>query len=150
MMQPASRFLTISIRHSPVCSASSSIPRFISSSILRSSASTPPSSDSSAPFSRPGPPPLPARDQKEFEALQKKSETVDLNVSEADAHRDLRRKPKPEFEGDVNPKTGEKGGPVNDPLKWEREWTYGGRATDCEFTSVNSLGSSLMAILSCL
>lgn len=37
---------------------------------------------------------------------------------------------RPEFEGDKNPKTGEVGGPKNDPLRWDREWTYNGRATD--------------------
>lgn len=45
-------------------------------------------------------------------------------------HPDARRKPKAEFEGEANPNTGEIGGPKNDPLKYEKEWTYGGRATD--------------------
>lgn len=45
-------------------------------------------------------------------------------------HPDARRKPRPEFDGETNPNTGEIGGPKNDPLKHEREWTYGGRATD--------------------
>lgn len=45
-------------------------------------------------------------------------------------HKDLRRGAKPEFEGERNPVTGEVGGPKNDPLKWEREWSYNGRATD--------------------
>ncbi|CAG7555933.1 unnamed protein product [Fusarium equiseti] len=38
----------------------------------------------------------------------------------------------PEFEGDVNPKTGEVGGPKNDPLRWggDSDWSYNGRATD--------------------
>lgn len=47
-----------------------------------------------------------------------------------DMHPDARRKPRPEFEGETNPNTGEVGGPKNDPLKYEKEWTYGGRATD--------------------
>lgn len=42
----------------------------------------------------------------------------------------LRKKPKPEFEGEVDPRTGEVGGPKNNPLGWQSEWTYGGRATD--------------------
>jgi len=44
----------------------------------------------------------------------------------------LFRGAKPEFRGDVNPKTGEVGGPKNDPLRWgsSGEWTYNGRATD--------------------
>ncbi len=47
-------------------------------------------------------------------------------------HPNVRRGAKPEFEGDVNPKTGEVGGPKNDPLRWgsSSEWTYNGRATD--------------------
>jgi len=38
----------------------------------------------------------------------------------------------PEFEGDVNPKTGEVGGPKNEPLRWGAagEWSYNGRTTD--------------------
>ncbi|KAL7411180.1 hypothetical protein BDY24DRAFT_343189 [Mrakia frigida] len=79
---------------------------------------------------RPGPPSLPAAEQREFEALQKKAQTVDLaDVVEPDLHRDLRRTPKPDFEGEVNPVTGEVGGPKKDPLLGN-EWTFGGRATD--------------------
>lgn len=39
---------------------------------------------------------------------------------------------KPEFEGDTNPKTGEVGGPKNEPLRWghEGDWSYNGRVTD--------------------
>lgn len=39
---------------------------------------------------------------------------------------------KPEFEGDINPKTGEVGGPKNEPLRWghEGDWSYNGRVTD--------------------
>ncbi len=47
-------------------------------------------------------------------------------------HPNVRRGAQPEFEGEVNPKTGEVGGPKNDPLRWgaSSEWTYNGRATD--------------------
>jgi hypothetical protein len=50
-------------------------------------------------------------------------------------HPDIRRGAKPEFEGDVNPVTGEVGGPKNEPLRWgstgERgDWSYNGRVTD--------------------
>jgi len=50
-------------------------------------------------------------------------------------HPDIRRGAKPEFEGDVNPITGEVGGPKNEPLRWgstgERgDWSYNGRVTD--------------------
>ncbi|KAL7812752.1 hypothetical protein V8C26DRAFT_406468 [Trichoderma gracile] len=44
----------------------------------------------------------------------------------------LFRGAKPEFEGDVNPKTGEVGGPKNEPLRWggNGDWSYNGRVTD--------------------
>ena len=44
-------------------------------------------------------------------------------------HPDVRRGAKPEFEGDVNPKTGERGGPKNDPLKYG-DWAFNGRVSD--------------------
>ncbi|SNX83826.1 uncharacterized protein MEPE_02534 [Melanopsichium pennsylvanicum] len=75
-------------------------------------------------FNRPGPPPLPPQEQKEFEKLVKQKQ------KKGDMHPDARRKPRPEFQGEENPNTGEVGGPKNDPLKYEKEWTYGGRATD--------------------
>ena len=47
-------------------------------------------------------------------------------------HPDVRRGVKPEFEGERNPKTGEIGGPKNEPLRWggEVDWSYNGRVTD--------------------
>ncbi|KAB8303030.1 hypothetical protein EYC80_004484 [Monilinia laxa] len=50
-------------------------------------------------------------------------------------HPDIRRGAKPEFEGEINPMTGEVGGPKNEPLRWgssaERgDWSYNGRVTD--------------------
>lgn len=50
-------------------------------------------------------------------------------------HPDYRSVAKPDFEGEINPKTGEVGGPKNDPLKWgssgqNGDWSYNGRATD--------------------
>ncbi|KAG9248626.1 hypothetical protein BJ878DRAFT_538225 [Calycina marina] len=117
----------------------------------------------------PTPPRLPAKEQEEFERLQKAStgafstpriqrpqinqspDMVATKVEDADAgadgllesrieaqgkgaelHPDVRRGTKPEFEGDVNPKTGEVGGPKNEPLKWgsQADWSYNGRVTD--------------------
>lgn len=48
------------------------------------------------------------------------------------SHLDLRKPVEPEFEGDVNPRTGEVGGPKNEPLRWGAtgDWSYKGRATD--------------------
>ncbi|KAF1836828.1 DUF1674-domain-containing protein [Decorospora gaudefroyi] len=47
-------------------------------------------------------------------------------------HPNMRRGAPPEFEGDVNPKTGEVGGPKNEPLRWGYggDWSYNGRVTD--------------------
>jgi hypothetical protein len=47
-------------------------------------------------------------------------------------HPHVRRGAKPEFEGETNPKTGEVGGPKNEPLRWGAagDWSYNGRTTD--------------------
>ncbi|KAH9886413.1 hypothetical protein F4778DRAFT_786800 [Xylariomycetidae sp. FL2044] len=44
----------------------------------------------------------------------------------------LRKGAPPEFEGDTNPKTGEVGGPKNEPLRWgaEGDYSFNGRVTD--------------------
>ncbi|KAI1652846.1 DUF1674-domain-containing protein [Daldinia decipiens] len=44
----------------------------------------------------------------------------------------LRKGAPPEFEGDVNPKTGEVGGPKNEPLRWgpAGDYSFNGRVTD--------------------
>ncbi|KAL2266454.1 hypothetical protein VTJ83DRAFT_5806 [Remersonia thermophila] len=44
----------------------------------------------------------------------------------------IRRGAPPEFEGDKNPKTGEIGGPKNEPLRWgaNGDWSFNGRVTD--------------------
>ncbi|KAI1174263.1 hypothetical protein F4777DRAFT_395404 [Nemania sp. FL0916] len=44
----------------------------------------------------------------------------------------LRKGAPPEFEGDVNPRTGEVGGPKNEPLRWgaNGDYSYNGRVTD--------------------
>ncbi|CBQ73270.1 conserved hypothetical protein [Sporisorium reilianum SRZ2] len=85
-------------------------------------------------FNRPAPPSLPPQEQKEFEKLVKQKQNASpflaSDPEKGDMHPDARRKPRPEFEGESNPTTGEIGGPKNDPLKYEKEWTYGGRATD--------------------
>jgi len=105
--------------------------------------STLPLTRSAASFAqRPSPPRLPKEQQEEYERLQAQSTgafqtsnaaTGDASeLGEEQMHKDLRKGAKPEFEGDRNPKTGEVGGPKNEPLRWgERsEWTYNGRATD--------------------
>lgn len=49
-----------------------------------------------------------------------------------EVHPNMRRGAPPEFEGDVNPKTGEVGGPKNEPLRWgsSGDYSYNGRVTD--------------------
>ncbi|KAK3320404.1 hypothetical protein B0T19DRAFT_240168 [Cercophora scortea] len=44
----------------------------------------------------------------------------------------IRKGAPPEFEGETNPKTGEVGGPKNEPLRWGSagDWSYNGRVTD--------------------
>ena len=86
-------------------------------------------------FSRPSPPPLPPSEQAEFDALIKANQTIGASPAittpaEQLRHQDLRRGPKPDFEGEVNPRTGEQGGPRIDPFKaGPGDWQYGGRVT---------------------
>lgn len=44
----------------------------------------------------------------------------------------IRKGAPPEFEGETNPRTGEVGGPKNEPLRWggAGDWSYNGRVTD--------------------
>ena len=94
---------------------------------------------------RVGPPPLPSKEQKEFEELLKRVNTPLAASTEAgptssyeaktdgqqEYHPDIRRGAPPEFSGDKNPKTGEVGGPKSEPIRWKGgDWSYGGRATD--------------------
>jgi hypothetical protein len=48
-------------------------------------------------------------------------------------HPDARESLEPDFQGDVNPVTGERGGPKKEPVKkWSEEgdWSHAGRVTD--------------------
>lgn len=63
------------------------------------------------------------------------SAKVNADGEGEELHPNVRRGAKPEFEGDVNPKTGEVGGPKNEPLRWGHlesggDWSYNGRVTD--------------------
>ncbi|GAA5912100.1 hypothetical protein JCM6882_002031 [Rhodosporidiobolus microsporus] len=98
---------------------------------------------SSSSFSRPAPPLLPPQQQREFEELLRKvnapasapaggDEAQRFEQPEGEevaSHPDRRRKPKAEFEGEKNPRTGEVGGPKNEPLV-HGDWAYGGKVTD--------------------
>lgn len=57
--------------------------------------------------------------------------TADANLDGA-TPTPLRRGAPPEFEGDVNPRTGEVGGPKNEPLRWGPggDYSFNGRVTD--------------------
>ncbi|KAK2742799.1 putative mitochondrial protein, conserved [Myotisia sp. PD_48] len=103
------------------------------------------------PSNRPSPPRLPKEDQEIFEELQSRSTgafsspiqsqpennleqapTINASGKGEELHPDLQQGAKPEFEGEVNPKTGEVGGPKNEPLRWgaASDWSYNGRVTD--------------------
>ena len=58
--------------------------------------------------------------------------TIEARGKGEELHPNVRLGAKPEFEGEKNPKTGEVGGPKNEPLRWgpAGEWTYNGRTTD--------------------
>ncbi|RFU76418.1 hypothetical protein TARUN_5774, partial [Trichoderma arundinaceum] len=55
-----------------------------------------------------------------------------VKTDESALNQGLFRGAPPEFEGDKNPKTGEIGGPKNEPLRWggDGDWSYNGRVTD--------------------
>lgn len=57
---------------------------------------------------------------------------VDASGEGEELHPNIRRGAKPEFTGETNPKTGEVGGPKNEPLRWggASDWSYNGRVTD--------------------
>ena len=93
---------------------------------------------------RPGPPPLPREQQREFEELVRAAQAP-LSVpsgsnsrveAEADMalHPDARAPVQAEFEGDVNPVTGEQGGPKREPVgRWgedDGDWSFKGRVSD--------------------
>lgn len=78
----------------------------------------------------------PHADTKSTTAQEREVAAVDARVRATgdgeELHPDIRRGVQPEFEGEKNPKTGEIGGPKNEPLRWggEVDWSYNGRVTD--------------------
>ncbi|KAF7505035.1 hypothetical protein GJ744_001489 [Endocarpon pusillum] len=66
------------------------------------------------------------------EEEQEMKRVIEAKGSGEELHPAVRRGAMPEFDGDVNPKTGEVGGPKNEPLRWGSagEWSYNGRTTD--------------------
>ena len=69
-------------------------------------------------------------------SVQQKNENINAKVTARgegeELHPDVRRGTRPDFEGERNPKTGETGGPKNEPLRWgsEVDWSYNGRVPD--------------------
>ena len=86
-------------------------------------------------MNHPKPLPLPTEDQREFEELLRKAQlTTDSNV-DLSGHSDVHKPITPQFEGDVNPETGEQGGPKQEPVKqWGADsggdWSFKGRVSD--------------------
>lgn len=138
-----SRFLSRpTLQH--VFHARQSLARFLSATSQNSS---------SSPFQTgPAPPRLPKEEQEIFEKLQQSStgafstpqstpetatataptQQAESSSANSEQHPDLRTGAKPEFEGEQNPKTGEVGGPKNEPLRWGAggDWSFNGRVTD--------------------
>jgi hypothetical protein len=76
-----------------------------------------------------------AQDQGQGQAAHRAQEvplTAPAEAGEATFSGGIRKGAPPEFEGDRNPKTGEVGGPKNEPLRWGGggDWSYNGRVTD--------------------
>ncbi|KAH8988016.1 hypothetical protein EDB92DRAFT_1873328 [Lactarius akahatsu] len=95
--------------------------------ISRSMASRPP-------LIRPAPLPLPPDQQREFEALQRQAEATANERDQVERHPDAHVPLEAEFIGDVNPVTGELGGPKREPVqRWveeEGDWSFKGRVSD--------------------
>ncbi|SPO05608.1 uncharacterized protein DNG_08295 [Cephalotrichum gorgonifer] len=81
----------------------------------------------------PAPPRLPEKEQAEFEALLRAAQGKGAqDVARGEEKDPFFENAKPEFGGEVNPKTGEAGGPKTNPLRWgsEGDWSYNGKVTD--------------------
>ena len=86
---------------------------------------------------RPAPHPLPAEQQREFEELQRQAANpiaANEPAGRAERHPDAPVPLKADFDGDVNPATGERGGPKREPAqRWiedEGDWSFKGRVSD--------------------
>ncbi len=92
---------------------------------------------------RPAPPPLPREQQREFEELVRAAQAPlsapnRRNAAQEEAdfgmHPDARAPLQAEFQGEVNPVTGEQGGPKREPVgKWgegDGDWSFKGRVSD--------------------
>ncbi|KAI9507428.1 hypothetical protein F5148DRAFT_1204986 [Russula earlei] len=94
-----------------------------------------PSFASKHPVSPPAPYPLPPDQQREFEALRRRAEAIPIPPeSPPERHPDVPEPLEPDFDGDINPATGERGGPKREPVqRWvqhEGDWSFKGRVSD--------------------
>ena len=84
-------------------------------------------------MNRPAPLPLPFEDQREFEELQRKAQlppTTENSATSSNSEHSIL-----EFKGDINPVTGEQGGPKREPVRRSAadpggDWSFRGRVTD--------------------
>ncbi|CAD6575547.1 MAG: putative mitochondrial protein, conserved [Alectoria sarmentosa] len=74
----------------------------------------------------------PATEPSTEQKIENINAKVEARGNGDELHPDVRRGVRPEFEGERNPKTGETGGPKNEPLRWGGgvDWSYNGRVTD--------------------
>jgi len=86
---------------------------------------------------RPAPHPLPTVQQREFEELQRQAANViaaNEPAGRVERHPDAPVPLEAEFDGDVNPATGERDGPKREPVqRWvedEGDWSFKGRVSD--------------------
>lgn len=97
---------------------------------------SPASSSDGLPKSRPVINQSPHIEEEADITTEQKLENINAKVQAKgdgeELHPDVRRGVAPEFEGERNPKTGEVGGPKNEPLRWGGgvDWSYNGRVTD--------------------
>lgn len=75
---------------------------------------------------------LAGTDQANSQFKEDYQKVIEARGKGEELHPNVRRGAMPEFDGETNPKTGEVGGPKNEPLRWGAagEWTYNGRTTD--------------------
>ena len=100
--------------------------------VNQSPAATPDASKRSRPQINQSPHSQPAAEPSTEQKLENINAKVEARGNGEELHPDVRRGVLPEFEGERNPKTGETGGPKNEPLRWGGgvDWSYNGRVTD--------------------
>jgi hypothetical protein len=78
----------------------------------------------------------PSTQRNDAVASQANEESLDVKIEASgegdELHPHIRRGARPDFEGEVNPKTGEVNGPKNEPLRWgaQGDWSFNGRVSD--------------------